>query len=164
LNILSTTELWNLRFISGAVRKMEEIHTVESNSGIVIDPEKTEKPITIVEKPDIDEIDSEHAGQPGNWRSKVGISVPNFGKWNPYFTSPTLGRTGSVLWKLAKFYGPGAIISVAYIDPDNYQTSIAAGAEFQFKLLFMLLLSTVMAIYLQVGPQLEKVIKEQVKF
>lgn len=71
-------------------------------------------------------------------------------KWNPSFKPPTLGRTGSVMWKLAKFYGPGAIVSVAYIDPDNYQTAIAAGAEFQFKLLFMVLVANIMAIYLQV--------------
>ena len=55
------------------------------------------------------------------------------------------------MWKVAKFYGPGAILSVAYIDPDNYQTDISAGAEFAFKLLFMLLISNLMAIYLQVS-------------
>ena len=142
---------------------MDEVHRIERNSGELIDSEKTEKPITILEKPDINEVNSEHAGQPGNWRSKIGISIPNFGKWNPYFTTPTLGRTGSVLWKLAKFYGPGAMISVAYIDPDNYQTAIAAGAQFEFKLLFMLLLSTVMAIYLQVSLKLGMVTEGRAK-
>jgi hypothetical protein len=29
-----------------------------------------------------------------------------------------------VLWKLARFMGPGAVVSVAYIDPDNYQTAL----------------------------------------
>jgi metal iron transporter len=48
----------------------------------------------------------------------------------------TLMNTGEVLWKFGKFTGPGAIISVAYIDPDNYQTSVSSGAEFKFKLLF----------------------------
>src|ERR1700760_83160 len=142
---------------------MDEVHRIERNSGELIDSEKTEKPITILEKPDINEVNSEHAGQPGNWGSKIGISIPNFGKWNPYFPTPTLGRTGSVLWKLAKFYGPGAMISVAYIDPDNYQTAIAAGAQFEFKLLFMLLLSTVMAIYLQVSLKLGMVTEGRAK-
>jgi metal iron transporter len=53
--------------------------------------------------------------------------------------------------KFGKFMGPGTIISVAYIDPDNYQTAVSAGAEFQYKLLFMILLSNLIAIYLQVS-------------
>lgn len=50
------------------------------------------------------------------------------------------------------FLGPGAIISVAYIDPDNYQAAITAGGSFQYKLLFMVLVSNIVAIYLQVCP------------
>jgi hypothetical protein len=53
-------------------------------------------------------------------------------------------------FKLATFAGPGALISVAYIDPDNYQTSISSGAKFEYKLLFMILISNIIAIYLQV--------------
>jgi len=85
-----------------------------------------------------DEQDRAFAGQTGNWRSKVGILLPNMEKWNPSFRPPTIGRTGSVMWNLAKFYGPGAILSVAYIDPDNYQTDVSAGTESAFELLFML--------------------------
>lgn len=48
------------------------------------------------------------------------------------------------------FLGPGAIISVAYVDPDNYQTAISSGASFQYKLLFMVLISNLIGIYLQV--------------
>jgi hypothetical protein len=121
--------------------------------------EKNPKAIAVVETPAKNEIDAAGAGQPGNWHSKVGISIPNFGKWNPSSfkvpTIPTMGTMGSVAWKMAKFYGPGAIVSVAYIDPDNYQTDIAAGAQFQYKLLFMILLSNIMAIYLQVSHELK---------
>src|ERR1700761_3700318 len=52
----------------------------------------------------------------------------------------TFQRAKHVLFKFGTFAGPGAIISVAYIDPDNYQTAISAGAEFKYKLLFMILL------------------------
>jgi metal iron transporter len=38
---------------------------------------------------------------------------------------------------------------VAYIDPGNYATDTAAGASFQFKLLFIILMSNVFAIFLQ---------------
>ncbi|APA09586.1 hypothetical protein SS1G_06267 [Sclerotinia sclerotiorum 1980 UF-70] len=44
-------------------------------------------------------------------------------------------RVAGLLWKFAKFTGPGAIISVAYIDPDNYQSDLTAGAKFEYKLL-----------------------------
>jgi hypothetical protein len=109
-----------------------------------------EKPITIIQSAPQSELDTAPAGAAGNWKSRTGIAVPGLGNWNPSFKLPSIGKTGSIAWKLAKFYGPGALISVAYIDPDNYQTAIAAGAEFQYKQLFMLLLSTVIAIYLQV--------------
>ena len=56
----------------------------------------------------------------------------------------------AVIWKFGKFVGPGALISVAYIDPDNYQTAISAGAIFGYKLLFIVLVSNLIAIYLQV--------------
>jgi len=41
------------------------------------------------------------------------------------------------------------MISVAYIDPGNYATDVAAGASYRFKLLFMVLLSNIFAIFLQ---------------
>ncbi|KAK3111073.1 NRAMP-like transporter smf-3, partial [Teratosphaeriaceae sp. CCFEE 6253] len=54
-----------------------------------------------------------------------------------------------ILMKYTKFIGPGFLISVAYIDPGNYATDVAAGATFRFKLLFMVLLSNLFAIFLQ---------------
>ncbi|GAB7340197.1 hypothetical protein MBLNU457_6668t1 [Dothideomycetes sp. NU457] len=60
-----------------------------------------------------------------------------------------LSRTGTILAKYAKFIGPGAMVSVAYIDPGNYATDVAAGATYRFKLLFIVLLSNIFAIYLQ---------------
>jgi len=51
--------------------------------------------------------------------------------------------------KFAKFIGPGFMIAVAYIDPGNYATDAAAGASYRFRLLFMVLLSNIFAIFLQ---------------
>ncbi|KUI59918.1 Manganese transporter SMF1 [Cytospora mali] len=51
--------------------------------------------------------------------------------------------------KFLTFLGPGAVISVAYVDPDNYQTAVSSGASFEYKLLFMILVSNLIAIYLQ---------------
>lgn len=51
--------------------------------------------------------------------------------------------------KFSRFIGPGFLIAVAYIDPGNYSTDIAAGAEFRYALLFIVLLSNLFAIFLQ---------------
>lgn len=54
-----------------------------------------------------------------------------------------------VVRKYGRFVGPGFMISVAYIDPGNYSTDVAAGASTRFKLLFIVLMSNVIAIFLQ---------------
>ncbi|KAL7810184.1 natural resistance-associated macrophage domain-containing protein [Trichoderma gracile] len=54
-----------------------------------------------------------------------------------------------VLMTFGKFVGPGFMVSVAYIDPGNYSTDIAAGSSYRFKLLFVVLLSNLFAILLQ---------------
>ncbi|EWG51736.1 manganese transporter [Fusarium verticillioides 7600] len=60
-----------------------------------------------------------------------------------------LQRWKKALIKFLSFIGPGFIIAVAYIDPGNYSTDIAAGASYRFKLLFIVLLSNLFAIFLQ---------------
>jgi Natural resistance-associated macrophage protein len=60
-----------------------------------------------------------------------------------------LNHAGRTLRKFAKFIGPGFMVAVAYIDPGNYATDAAAGAESQFGLLFMVLLSNLIAIFFQ---------------
>ncbi|KAL4821762.1 natural resistance-associated macrophage protein-domain-containing protein [Aspergillus spinulosporus] len=53
------------------------------------------------------------------------------------------------LVKFARFVGPGFLVAVAYIDPGNYATDVAAGADFRYALLFIVLLSNLFAIFLQ---------------
>ncbi|KAI1380324.1 natural resistance-associated macrophage protein [Hypoxylon crocopeplum] len=48
-----------------------------------------------------------------------------------------------------QFIGPGFMVAVAYIDPGNYSTDISAGSENQFRLLFIILMSNLFAIFLQ---------------
>ncbi len=67
-----------------------------------------------------------------------------------FFSAKGMQHSGAVLLKLAKFTGPGTLISVAYVDPDNFQTALDAGAQFKYKLLCIVLLGVFMAIYLQV--------------
>ncbi|KAK4971932.1 NRAMP-like transporter smf-3 [Elasticomyces elasticus] len=64
-------------------------------------------------------------------------------------TGQAVVRAKDILRKYAKFVGPGFMISVAYIDPGNYATDVAAGATFRFKLLVLVLVSNFIAIFLQ---------------
>lgn len=65
-----------------------------------------------------------------------------------FLSSSTLSCARS-LAKFARFVGPGFLIAVAYIDPGNYATDVAAGAQFKYALLFTVLLSNLFAILLQ---------------
>jgi manganese transport protein len=51
--------------------------------------------------------------------------------------------------KLLAFSGPGFLIAVGYMDPGNWATDLAGGAQFGYTLLFVILLSNLMAILLQ---------------
>ncbi|MBW8330653.1 MAG: Nramp family divalent metal transporter [Prolixibacteraceae bacterium] len=57
---------------------------------------------------------------------------------------PTFGAL-----KILKYIGPGLLVTVGFIDPGNWASNIAAGAEFGFTLLWMVTLSTIMLIILQ---------------
>ena len=56
---------------------------------------------------------------------------------------------GSIWRKLSAFLGPGYLVAVGYMDPGNWATSLAGGAKFGYALLFIALLSNIMAIILQ---------------
>jgi metal iron transporter len=58
-------------------------------------------------------------------------------------------KVSQAVHKYIKFIGPGLMVSVSYMDPGNYSTAVAAGSAHQYKLLFSVLLSTVMAVFLQ---------------
>ncbi|MGN6305187.1 MAG: Nramp family divalent metal transporter [Mesorhizobium sp.] len=51
--------------------------------------------------------------------------------------------------RLFAFMGPGYMVSVGYMDPGNWATDLAGGAQFGYTLLFVIMLSNLMAILLQ---------------
>jgi manganese transport protein len=58
--------------------------------------------------------------------------------------------TTTVTWRKAlAFVGPGLLVSVGYMDPGNWATDIAGGAQFGYRLLSVIFLSNLMAILLQ---------------
>jgi manganese transport protein len=56
---------------------------------------------------------------------------------------------GSFWRKLAAFSGPGFLVAVGYMDPGNWATDLAGGAQFGYTLLSVILISNFMAILLQ---------------
>ena len=53
-------------------------------------------------------------------------------------------------WKrLLAFLGPAYLVSVGYMDPGNWATDIAGGSQFGYKLIWVLLMSNIMALLLQ---------------
>ena len=48
------------------------------------------------------------------------------------------------------FVGPAILISVGYMDPGNWSTDLAGGAQFQYQLLWVVALSSAMAVILQI--------------
>ncbi|MBN1417633.1 MAG: Nramp family divalent metal transporter [Planctomycetes bacterium] len=53
-------------------------------------------------------------------------------------------------WKrLFAFMGPAYLVSVGYMDPGNWATDIAAGSRFGYALVWVLLMSNIMAVLLQ---------------
>src|SRR5260370_30238763 len=65
------------------------------------------------------------------------------------FGSVRTAKQGSFWRKLLAFLGPGYLVAVGYMDPGNWATSLAGGSKFGYSLLFVALLSNVMAIVLQ---------------
>lgn len=60
---------------------------------------------------------------------------------------PVQNKTG---WrKLMAFIGPAYLVSVGYMDPGNWATDLQGGAAFGYQLIWVLLLSNLMAILLQ---------------
>ena len=57
--------------------------------------------------------------------------------------------SGSFWRKLVAFLGPGYLVAVGYMDPGNWATSLAGGSKFGYALLFIALMSNIMAILLQ---------------
>ena len=51
--------------------------------------------------------------------------------------------------QMLKFLGPAFIVSVAYVDPGNFATNISGGSNFNYNLIWVILWSNLMAIFLQ---------------
>ena len=70
------------------------------------------------------------------WRkAKISNSLPEV------FSSFNVPKGGSFWRKLLAFSGPGLMVAVGYVDPGNWATDIAGGAQFGYTLLSVILIS-----------------------
>jgi manganese transport protein len=63
--------------------------------------------------------------------------------------SVPIATGASWLRKIFAFAGPGYLVAVGYMDPGNWATDIAGGSKFGYSLLSVILLSNLMAMFLQ---------------
>jgi manganese transport protein len=61
----------------------------------------------------------------------------------------SLAGGGRGLRALLPFLGPAFVASVAYVDPGNFATNVAAGSQFGYMLLWVILVSNLMAMLIQ---------------
>src|SRR5437588_7467094 len=80
----------------------------------------------------------------GAWRRSAGqVSLPEVHR------SIVVPQTASFWRKLIAFSGPGFLVAVGYMDPGNWATDLAGGARFGYALIWVLLMSNLMAVLLQ---------------
>ncbi len=80
----------------------------------------------------------------GGWRGR-----PHEPSLSDVFRTIPVGTDGSVWRRFFAFFGPGYLVAVGYMDPGNWATALAGGSKFGYALLFVALVSNLMAIVLQ---------------
>src|SRR6476660_5263997 len=80
----------------------------------------------------------------------MGIKEYNYASLSEVHQSvdtTSIRRTG--FRKIFSFFGPAYLVSVGYMDPGNWATDLAGGSQFGYKLIWVLLMSNLMALLLQ---------------
>jgi manganese transport protein len=93
---------------------------------------------------DVPPPDPDLPWQTGAWRREASMhSLPEVHRSIPIPTDGTVWR------KMLAFAGPGFLVAVGYMDPGNWATDLAGGAKFGYSLLWVIMMSNLMAILLQ---------------
>ncbi|KAG4972678.1 hypothetical protein JHK84_038754 [Glycine max] len=104
----------------------------------------------------------------GPLQKKENMAVTGSGSGQPQFISSTGNRsfsnapliensdTNQIVvpdrksWKnLFAYMGPGFLVSIAYIDPGNFETDLQSGAQYKYELLWIILLASCAALVIQ---------------
>ena len=91
---------------------------------------------------------SETLGREQGWRFRqTSPSLPEV------YRSVRVPKVGQNWWgilrKLLAFSGPGYLVAVGYMDPGNWATDLAGGSQFYYTLLSVVIISSLMAMFLQ---------------
>src|SRR3974390_1005106 len=94
--------------------------------------------------PDVTNLESPVSTRKAGWPSlRTTPSLPE-----SYRTIPVLNDYS--FWRKAlAFAGPGYLVAVGYMDPGNWATDLGGGSKFGYSLLSVVLLSSLMAMFLQ---------------
>jgi manganese transport protein len=77
------------------------------------------------------------------WQKQSGVSLAEVNR------SVLVPQFAPVWRKMLAFAGPGFLVAVGYMDPGNWATDLAGGAQFGYSLLSVIMISNLMAILLQ---------------
>jgi manganese transport protein len=79
-----------------------------------------------------------------------GVGPPEVSLEGVHGTVP-VPQNGAGFWQNWRaFVGPAILVSVGYMDPGNWGTDLAGGAQFKYGLLWVVALASLMAIFMQV--------------
>ncbi|MGD9895917.1 MAG: Nramp family divalent metal transporter [Candidatus Methylacidiphilaceae bacterium] len=83
-------------------------------------------------------------------KSQQPASASGWDAWVRESAGAVLSRSSTAkLGRFAPFLGPAFIASIAYIDPGNYATNIESGTRFGYQLLWVVLWSNLIAMFVQ---------------
>jgi manganese transport protein len=90
------------------------------------------------------------AGSSSAVSSPAALSqAPNLPSLPESHRSIPVSHTASRFRKVLAFAGPGYLVAVGYMDPGNWATDIGGGSKFGYTLLSVILISNLMAMFLQ---------------
>src|SRR5580698_8469223 len=81
--------------------------------------------------------------------SENPLAAPTGSSPSGTFSSVRISQSPQLWRRLLGFIGPGFLVAVGYMDPGNWATDLAAGSRYGYTLLFVIMLSNLMAILLQ---------------
>lgn len=81
------------------------------------------------------------------WHHEVSEHDPSLPEYHAVVPIP--GQNSGWWKRLWAFTGPGAMVAVGYMDPGNWSTDIAGGSAFGYDLLFVILLSSLVGMFVQ---------------
>jgi manganese transport protein len=94
--------------------------------------------------------DKEPGGSMNQTRRTVGTPPGHRSLEGVHGTIPVPHHRAGFWRQWRAFVGPAILVSVGYMDPGNWGTDLAGGAQFKFGLLWVVGLASVMAVFLQV--------------